>query len=72
MSALKLIINVGVCVLFCPSISEITHINKCKHTHTHTTILRPSWILSGTTRVSQHQKGKTRKAEPIWIYWSKR
>jgi len=28
------------------------------HTHTHTTILRPSWILS-TTRVSQHQKGKT-------------
>jgi len=28
-------------------------------THTHTTILRPSWILSGTTRVSQHQKGKT-------------
>jgi len=28
-------------------------------THTHTTILRPSWILSGTTRVSRHQKGKT-------------
>ena len=27
------------------------------HTHTHTTILRPSWILSGTTWVSQHQKG---------------
>jgi len=28
-------------------------------THTHTTVLRPSWILSGTTRVSWHQKGKT-------------
>jgi len=25
----------------------------------HTTILRPSWILSGTTQVNQHQKGKT-------------
>jgi len=30
-----------------------------QHTHTHTTILRLSWILSGTTRVSWHQKGKT-------------
>jgi len=28
------------------------------HTHTHTIILWPSWILSGTTRVSRHQKGK--------------
>ena len=28
-------------------------------THTHTTVLRPSWILFGTTRVSRHQKGKT-------------
>jgi len=27
--------------------------------HTHTTILWPSWILSGTTQVSQHQKGNT-------------
>jgi len=25
----------------------------------HTPILRPSWILSGTTQVSRHQKGKT-------------
>ena len=31
----------------------------CTHTHTHSTILWPSQILSGTTRVSQHQKGKT-------------
>jgi len=42
-----------------------------EHTHTHTTILRP-WILSGTTQVSRKQKGKNRKAKPIWIYWSKR
>jgi len=33
----------------------ITH----THTYTHTTVLRPSWILSGTTWVSRHQKGKT-------------
>jgi len=39
-------------------------------THTHTTVLQPSWILSGTTRVSRHQKGKTRKVKPIWIEWS--
>jgi len=30
------------------------------------------WILSRSTQVSQHQKGKTRKVKPIWIYWSKR
>ena len=35
--------------------------SKLKNTHTHTTVLWPSWILSGTTRVSRHQKGKTRK-----------
>ena len=28
-------------------------------THAQTTVLRPSWILSGTTRMSWHQKGKT-------------
>jgi len=32
-------------------------------THTHTTVSRPSWILSGTTRVSRYQKGKTRKVK---------
>jgi len=37
-----------------------THKHTNRHTHhTHTTILRPSWILSGTTRVRWHQKGKT-------------
>jgi len=35
-------------------------------THTDTTI-RPSWILSGTTRWAG-----TRKLKPIWIYWSRR
>jgi len=39
--------------------------NTHTHTHRHTTILRPSWILSGTTWVSRHQKGKTRKVKPI-------
>jgi len=30
------------------------------HTYVaHATVLQPSWILSGTTRVSRHQKGKT-------------
>jgi len=43
------------------------------NTHTtHTIILLLFWILSGTTRVSRYQKGKTRKVKPIWIYWSKR
>jgi len=30
------------------------------------------WILSWTTRVTKHQKGKTRKVKSIRIYWSKR
>jgi len=40
------------------TVFELTCSNPITHTHTHTTILWPSWILSGTTRVSQHQKGK--------------
>jgi len=32
--------------------------NYGTHTHTHT-VLRPSWILSRTTQVSRHHKGKT-------------
>jgi len=35
------------------------------------TVFQPSSILSGTTWVSWHQKGKTRKVKPIWISWSK-
>jgi len=34
---------------------------------THTTVLRPSCILSLTTRLAG-----TRKVKAIWIYWSKR
>jgi len=29
----------------------------------HTTVLRTFWILSGTTRVCRHQKGKTHNQE---------
>jgi len=29
------------------------------HTHTHSTILLLFWNMSGTTRVSRYQKGKT-------------
>jgi len=44
-----------------------------KHfTHTYTIVLWLFWISSGTTRVSQYQKVKTRKVKPLWIYWSKR
>jgi len=49
-----------------------THTRMHARTHTHTIVLRPYWILPGTTWVSWHQKGKIRKVKPIWIYWSKR
>jgi len=42
-------------VIYLTMLWTITH----THTHTHKTILHPSWILSRTTRVSRHQKGKT-------------
>ena len=32
-------------------------------THTHTTVLLLFWNMSGTTRVSRYQKGKTRKVK---------
>ena len=50
----------------------ITQTHTHTHTYTHTTIVRHSWILFGTTRISRHPKGKTSKVKPIWIYWSKR
>ena len=34
-----------------------------RHTHTHTTILLLFWNMSGTTRVSRYQKGKTKKVK---------
>ena len=33
------------------------------HRHTHTTVLLLFWNMSGTTRVSRYQKGKTRKVK---------
>ena len=33
------------------------------YTHTHTTVLLLLWNLSGTTRMSRYQKGKTRKVK---------
>jgi len=36
-----------------------TRMHACMHTDTHTTILHPSWIMSGATWVSWHQKGET-------------
>ena len=33
------------------------------NTHTHTTVLLLFWYMSGTTRVSRHQKGKTTKVK---------
>jgi len=36
--------------------------------YTTTTVLPPSLILSGTTRVSWHQKRKIRKVKAIWTY----
>jgi len=38
----------------------------------YTTTILWSSGFSGTTWVSWHQKDKTRKVKPIWIYWSKR
>jgi len=32
-------------------------------THTHTTVLLLFWNMSGTTRVSRYQEGKTRKVK---------
>ena len=45
--------------------SEWWQLLPSTHTHTHTTILWPSWILSGIIQVSWHQKGKTMKGKTI-------
>jgi len=54
------------------SITEVYDTYYTTTTSTTTIILQLFWILSGTTRVSWYQKGKTRKLKPIWIYLSKR
>jgi len=42
----------------CRNIVNFSHMGRI---HTHRTVLWPSWILSGTTWVSRHHKGKTSK-----------
>jgi len=55
-----------------------THTDTQRHTHTHThkntqPFYGPlGFCQLGTTQVSRHQKDKTRKVKPIWIYWSTR
>jgi len=41
-------------------IQKATHARTHRHTqiHTHTPVFRPSWILSGTTRMSRYKKVK--------------
>jgi len=42
-------------------LKNVFHPTTHTHTHTHTTVLLLYWSMSGTTRVSRYQKGKTRK-----------
>jgi len=48
--------------------------HTCMHAHTYNcfTALLDFVQATHSTRVSQHQKGKTRKVKQICIYWSKR
>ena len=47
-------------ILKCKVGKVVLHItNNSTHTHTHTTVLRPSSIFFRTNRESRHQKGKT-------------
>jgi len=41
----------------------IVHLSTHTHARTHTIVLLLFWNLSGTTRVSRYQKGKTRKGK---------
>jgi len=45
------------------------YINYYYYHNNHFTAPR---TLSRTTRISQYQRGETRKVKSIWIYWSKR
>jgi len=51
-----------------PEREAIKWVSVCIINDTH---IWPSWILSKTTWVSWHQKGKTRKVKLNWIYYSK-
>jgi len=43
--------------------SSLSTYHRLGQTHTYTTVLLLFWNLSGTTRVSRYQKGKTRKGK---------
>ena len=50
----------------CPSCHPANSIKALQvqsNTHTHTTVLLLVWNMSGSTRVSRYQKGKTRKVK---------
>ena len=54
------------CLLFAAhahTIALLLTLNTKANTHTHTTVLLLFWSMSGTTRVSRYQKGKTRKVK---------
>ena len=56
-----------VCHLSVVSLSVVCllHVRSRKLTHTHNCFMvLLDWV-------SWHQKGKTRKVKPLWIYWSK-
>jgi len=52
-----------------PFQTKMTHfitqgtLTHCLFMHTHTTVLLLFWNMSGITRVSRYQKGKTRKGK---------
>jgi len=45
------------------SFNTAVHMSQVSHTQTHTTVLLLVWNMSGTTRVSRYQKGKTKKVK---------
>ena len=44
-----------------------TRVSEKGFTHTHTTVLLLFWNMSGTTRVSRYQKGKTRQVKTFLV-----
>ena len=50
---------IAMCISACP----FARISEKPNSHTHTTVLLLLWNMSGTTRVSRYQKGKTRKVK---------
>jgi len=59
---------------FCQSFYDYYYYddNDDDHNYDHDYYFTAAWTVSGSTRLSRYQKGKTRKVKPVWIYWSKR